>query len=112
MGAQFLCKIVPEVSREDLQSRLAAEQSRGGRQVSVLVADAHGGTDVRLLAQQAGRGMVLVLGAERAGAGKPWEPFPRVTIPQVSFDSLNVAMAGTVLLYELARARIGNRQAG
>ena len=112
MGAQFLCKIVPEVSSDDLQSRLAAEQTRGGRQVSVLVADAHGGTDVRLLAQQAGRGLVLVLGAERAGPGEPWEPFPRVTIPQVSFDSLNVAMAGTVLLYELARARIGNRQAG
>ena len=31
----------------------------------------------------------------------PWANAERVTIPQRRFDSLNVAMAGTVLAYEL-----------
>ena len=106
MGAQFLCRIVPEVSPSDLLSRLDAERGRGAAQTTIVVADAHGGTDVRTLAQQARRGVVLVLGAERNGPEVDWRLHPKVTIPQVSFDSLNVAMAGTVLLYELSRARV------
>ena len=49
--------------------------------------------------------MVLVLGSERAGPVAQWKRAERVTIPQRRFDSLNVAMAGTVLAYELSRTR-------
>lgn len=109
MGAQFLCKILPEVTPGDLLSRLDAERTRGSGPTAILVADAHGGEDIRTVGLLGGGGVVLVLGAERAGPGGQWEVFPRVTIPQVNFDSLNVAMAGTVLLYELSRARSGNQ---
>ena len=48
---------------------------------------------------------MLVLGAEREGL--PDEVLARcderATIPQAGGESLNVAMAGTVALYELAR---------
>ena len=51
--------------------------------------------------------VVLVLGAERGGV--PEEVLAtcaaRATIPQAGGESLNVAMAGTVALYELARRR-------
>ena len=58
-----------------------------------------------------GLGMVLVLGSERSGPVAQWAQAQRVTIPQRRFDSLNVAMAGTVLAYELSRfmARCGRR---
>jgi TrmH family RNA methyltransferase len=49
--------------------------------------------------------VVLVLGAEREGV--PEDVLAtcdeRGTIPQAGGESLNVAMAGTVALYELAR---------
>ncbi len=72
-----------------------------GRRVALV---AHGGTplaDVDLA-----RPVVLVLGAERAGL--PEDVLARcdvrATIPQTGeAESLNVAMAGTVALYELAR---------
>jgi tRNA G18 (ribose-2'-O)-methylase SpoU len=44
-----------------------------------------------------------VLGSERTGPTAAWACADRVTIPQRRFDSLNVAMAGTVLAYELSR---------
>jgi TrmH family RNA methyltransferase len=51
--------------------------------------------------------VVLVVGAEREGL--PDEVLAtcdeRATIPQSGGESLNVAMAGTVALYELARRR-------
>ena len=64
------------------------------------VADPHHGDDVR----QAGisGGLIVVLGAERTGPGGEWEKVPRVTIPQCRFESLNVAMAGTIIAYELS----------
>jgi RNA methyltransferase, TrmH family len=53
----------------------------------------------------AGSELVLVLGAEREGL--PSEVLERcderVSIPQAGGESLNVAMAGTIALYELAR---------
>ena len=77
-----------------------------------LALDARGGTalaDVELREP-----LTFVLGAEREGLpedllGRCDE---RVTIPQAeSADSLNVAMAGTVALYELARRRSASANA-
>jgi RNA methyltransferase, TrmH family len=56
-----------------------------------------------------GESVTFVLGAEREGI--PDEVLAacddRATIPIVGAESLNVAMAGTIALYELARRRLG-----
>lgn len=71
-----------------------------GRRIALVP---HGGTPLPELA--AGGDVVLVLGAEREGL--PPEVLARceerVSIPQAGGESLNVAMAGTIALYELAR---------
>jgi TrmH family RNA methyltransferase len=71
-----------------------------GKRVALV---AHGGTPLPELA--ADGEIVLVLGAEREGL--PPEVLERcgvqVTIPQSGGESLNVAMAGAIALYELAR---------
>jgi tRNA G18 (ribose-2'-O)-methylase SpoU len=77
----------------------------------VLVADSRGGEDARSIEQSA-EGTVLVLGDERLGPSQVWEGERRVCIAQQRFDSLNVAMAGTILLYELGKTPAGNRNAG
>ncbi len=120
MGAQFIVPVVLEVSPEDLlahlgsllpKASLAAEQSApsgaGAGQHSrpqVVVADPYQGDHARALADgDRGQGVVVVLGSERQGPSDNWDHARRVTIPQARFDSLNVAMAGTILLYELSR---------
>lgn len=109
MGAQFLSPVVIEVSTSDLLARLERLRTTGEEPAAVLVADSRGGADVRdVLAENPGGGYVLVLGGERQGPGESWAGCRRVCIPQQRFDSLNVAMAGTVLLYELSRARYGD----
>lgn len=101
MGAQFSVPVVTEVSVADLQARLRALQERGEPLPNVWVADPREGDDVRSLPEQGG--VVVVLGEERSGPSSEWAGARRVTIPQSRFDSLNVAMAGTILAYELAR---------
>jgi RNA methyltransferase, TrmH family len=109
MGAQFSLPVVTEVEAADLQARFAALTGKGQAVPRVLIADSNGGSDVREFAGKhaatAGRsaGTVLVLGSERTGPTATWARAERVTIPQRRFDSLNVAMAGTVLAYELTR---------
>lgn len=103
MGAQFLVPVITEVTQEDLKAKLQSMLSRGARSPEVVVADPHNGEDVRNVL--ADKGVLLVLGAERCGPSEEWEGCRRVTIPQALFDSLNVAMAGTILLYELSRGR-------
>jgi tRNA G18 (ribose-2'-O)-methylase SpoU len=105
MGAQFSVPIVTEVTAADLRAKLDRSADAKGSGPVVLVADPQAGEDVRGLSP--GTGTILVLGAERRGPGAEWEPERRVTIPQRGFDSLNVAMAGTVLLYELSRSASG-----
>ncbi|HLA80539.1 MAG TPA: RNA methyltransferase [Thermoleophilia bacterium] len=105
MGAQFLVPVVAEVLAGDLVARLQRLEERGGRHAQVVVADSRGGDDVSLVTGGDTKGIVLVLGAERRGPGQEWSGRRRVRIPQVKFDSLNVAMAGTILLYELRRGR-------
>jgi TrmH family RNA methyltransferase len=123
MGAQFMLPVVVEVSAADLFAKLEKLGSGCGADgkpaVQVLVADSRGGVDVRQTvdepvpgeASTPVGGTIIVLGAERTGPGEAWQDRPRVFIPQRRFDSLNVAMAGTILLYELAHARDGQGQA-
>ena len=99
MGGQFLLPVVTEVSALDLRARLKGLEARGEPVPAVLVADPHQGDDVRSVRLQTGA--IVVLGAERSGPGPEWADAQRVTIRQSRFDSLNVAMAGTILAYEL-----------
>ena len=105
MGAQFSIPVITEVEPRDLVGRFAALKAKGLGAPEVFVADSNGGADVREVAPAAGIGVLLVLGSERNGPLAEWHDARRVTIPQKRFDSLNVAMAGTVLAYELGRAR-------
>jgi TrmH family RNA methyltransferase len=115
MGAQFLMPVVTEVGLDDLEAKLAAEESRGNPAPTVIVADPRADVDCRLLAETVGRqggqgsptGVVVVLGSERGGLPEFRRPVLRVSVPQARFDSLNVAMAATILLYELSANRIG-----
>jgi TrmH family RNA methyltransferase len=110
MGAQFSLPVVTEVEAGDLQARIAGLAGRGEVTPRLLVADPRGGVDVREV--PATGGLVLVLGSERSGPVAEWEEAERVTIPQRRFDSLNVAMAGTILAYELSRARLASAAHG
>lgn len=106
MGSQFLTPVVVEVSPSDLLARLEGLRHGAKEPATILVADSRGGADVRdVLAKGPEQGHVLVLGGERQGPGEAWDGCRRVCIHQRRFDSLNVAMAGTVLLYELSRTR-------
>lgn len=99
MGAQFELPVVVEVSVADLRARLAGVAQREGCAPQVWVADPHEGNDVRQA--RSTDGLIVVLGAERTGPDSEWEGVPRVTIPQCRFESLNVAMAATIMAYEL-----------
>ena len=105
MGAQFLLPVVVEVTPEDLHARLGALRGRGGDVPQIWIADPHEGEDVRGLERDGAA--VVVLGAERSGPVSGWPGAGRVVIRQSRFDSLNVAMAGTILAYELAERRVG-----
>jgi TrmH family RNA methyltransferase len=106
MGAQFLLPVVTEVSAGDLRAALAALAARSSRVPQLLAADPHEGKDVRDVELQTGA--VVILGAERTGPGTEWVEVERVTILQERFDSLNVAMAATILAYELGRKAPGD----
>ena len=103
MGAQFSLPVVTEVEASDLQARVGALAAKGHAVPRLLIADSKGGRDIREVSGAGG--VVLVMGGERSGPVAQWEHAERVIIPQRRFDSLNVAMAGTVLAYELSRTR-------
>ncbi len=88
MGAIF---DVPTAAIDDAPGRRVAFVPRGGTPLPEL---------------ELGAPVVFVLGAERQGL--PEDVLAacdeRATIPQTG-DSLNVAMAGTIALYEAARRR-------
>ncbi len=102
MGAQFDLPVVTEVSVADLLAKLESVSDKQGTGVQVWVADAHEGEDIRAVPLTGGT--VVVLGAERGGAGSEWAGAQRVTIPQERFESINVAMAGTIFAYESYRS--------
>lgn len=110
MGAQFCLPVVIEVSPSDLVAKLTALAEKGLTTPRVLVADPHEGADIRAVA--AGNGLIVVVGDERTGPGPEWAFAERVNVPQQRFDSLNAAMAGTVLAYELFRQKLKRSSKG
>jgi RNA methyltransferase, TrmH family len=82
---------------------LAGFDEPPGRRIALLARDGTPLPELDLSGE-----VVLVLGAERAGL--PDDVLAtcaaRATIPQSGGESLNVAMAGTVALYELARRSV------
>jgi tRNA G18 (ribose-2'-O)-methylase SpoU len=109
MGAQFLLPVVTEVGSADLNARLAVVREGDSSVIEVWVADPYEGTAVRDVPLRPGR--IVVLGSERTGPSTGWQGARKVTIPQRKGDSLNVAMAATVLAYESSVAGWG-AQAG
>lgn len=110
MGAQFALPVVVEVSDVDLGAHFQAARARGETVPEVWVADPYHGDDIRTAPLRAGT--VIVLGGERSGPGSDWGEARRVTIPQARFDSLNVAMAGTIFAYECRRSSIAELGGG
>jgi TrmH family RNA methyltransferase len=102
MGAQFLLPVVVDVLPEDLRAWMAGLRERGDDVPEIVVADPYAGDDVR--GAMGSRGLVVVLGSERGGPREDWAEAARVAIPQKRFDSLNVAMAGTIIAYEIWRS--------
>ncbi len=101
MGSQFLLPIVTEVPAGDLAEKLTVSEAKGQSAVEILVADPHEGEDVAQAEWPSG--CVFVLGSERDGPGDEWQAARRVRIPQSRVESLNVAMAGTIIAYEAWR---------
>lgn len=101
MGSQFLLPVVTEVSADDLSQKLSVSEGKGGLPVKILVADPHDGEDISEV--DLSSGCIVVLGSEREGPGGAWQGVGRIRIPQSRVESLNVAMAGTVIAYEAWR---------
>lgn len=110
MGAQFVLPVVTEVSAADLRSKLETVGREHGLTPTVWVADPREGVDVAFADLAAGN--VVVLGAERSGPGPEWPGAARLRIPQERFDSLNVAMAATIIAYEWQRRLQHRRVSG
>ncbi|MCL5942232.1 MAG: RNA methyltransferase [Actinobacteria bacterium] len=111
MGAQFLSRVVVDVSPRDLAAKLRAAAERGGTLPTVVVADPRGEEPAAVLATVEG-GVLLVLGSERGSLPELGLATRTVAVPLAGFDSLNVAMAATVLLYESTRNRLGKGAEG
>lgn len=110
MGAQFLTRVVVEVTPADIAAKVEAEGRRGSPVPAIVIADPSAEVMVHDLCVSGPA--VVVLGAERGQLPEFATPTTRVAIPQAAFDSLNVAMAGTILLYELTRGRLGKADRG
>ena len=110
MGAQFFTRVMVEVSPSDLVAKIEADERRGVVRPTVVCADPAAEMSSSGLAVDGP--VVLVMGAEREGPAEIPGPVLRVAIPQVGLDSLNVAMAATVLLYELSRPERGKPRGG
>ena len=101
MGAQFALPVVVEVEARDLLAHVEALSARGQVPPKILVADPRSGVDIREVRRETAA--VVVLGSERSGPGDAWAGVQTISIAQSRFDSLNVAMAGTIIAYELSR---------
>jgi len=110
MGAQFSVKIAEEVTPEDLEAKLRADQQRGEPSPRVVLADPRAEQTVGDVASN--DGAVLVLGSERGAYPEMTLPYERAAVPQRGLDSLNVAIAGSIMLYELTGARLGKGSQG
>ena len=123
MGAQFHARIVTDVSAADVVSKLSADRGRGEEPPVIVLADPRGDVQAPdlvdaitpIAAAGDGRslpGVLLVLGSERGRLPDLCGTVKRVSIPQSGLESLNVAMAGTILLYELTHERRGHASPG
>jgi len=102
MGAIFQVPVFIGLEPDDLISRARAAA------VDIVCADPHEGLE--LWHADLAKDFVLVLGSEREGVPEEMlrAAAATVSIPQeASTESLNVAMAGTVVLYESLRQRAG-----
>ena len=98
MGAHFRLPILADRRWEEVEGALEQRQ--------ILLADAAGGTPYYQVDWTVPT--TLIVGGEAHGAGRKARGFAaeRVTIPmQGSVDSLNVAVATSILLFEAARQR-------
>jgi TrmH family RNA methyltransferase len=98
MGALFHLQLAEGAQPAVVGRLLLCHQSE------LLVADSHEGEDPRSLPP--GHKCMLVLGNEAAGISSQWRALPhrKIRIPLApAVDSLNVAVAGAILLYELSR---------
>ena len=102
MGAHFDLPVVEEVAPAHLSAKLDALARAGANPPRLVLADPRGDADVSVLTDKGTQPTVLVLGAERGGLPDFGRPVERVAIRQARFDSLNVAMAATILLYEFS----------
>jgi len=120
MGAQFHARIVTDVSAADVASKLTADLGRGEEPPMIILADPRGDTRAAGLLDTIapgddGRslsGVLLVLGSERGRLPELTGIVKHVSIPQTGLESLNVAMAGTILLYELTHERRSHADPG
>jgi TrmH family RNA methyltransferase len=104
MGAQFVEPVVMDVTADQLEAKLAADARRGLPSPALLVADPRGDLPAHTLGAMVGEeGAVLIMGSERGHLPTLTRAAHHVVIPQAKFDSLNVAMAATILLYEIAK---------
>jgi TrmH family RNA methyltransferase len=100
-GACFAFPIVEGVA---VVQTLAALGASGWRRVGAVMHDGRAPEEVDLRGRTA-----LVLGHETSGLSPDLPLDDRATIPMVMGESLNVAMAGTVLVFEAARQRRESR---
>jgi RNA methyltransferase, TrmH family len=96
-GACFALPIVEDVAVVEILEALGAA---GMRRVGAVMQDGHAPETFDFRAPTA-----LVVGHETAGVSPDLPLDARVTIPMAAGESLNVAMAATVLLFEAARQR-------
>jgi TrmH family RNA methyltransferase len=100
-GACFAFPIVEDVA---VVETLAALGAGGWQRVGAVMRDGHLPEQLDLRGRTA-----LVLGHETTGLSPHLPLDARATIPMAAAESLNVAMAGTVLLFEAARQRRASR---
>lgn len=110
MGAQFHMQVVEEVAPDDLEAKLRADEQRGSLVPRLVLADPRAQKMVGDLSD--GKGVVLVLGSERGKHPQMTLPYERMAVPQKNLDSLNVAIAGSIMLYELTGVRLGKEGRG
>ncbi|HUX87817.1 MAG TPA: RNA methyltransferase [Chloroflexota bacterium] len=105
MGAHFRLSILEDIGWDQLSPRLA-DRPRW-------LASAHHGVPYDQVDWQ--RDSAIILGGEAEGAGPEAEAAASdaVTIPMAGpVESLNAAMAGTILLFDVARVRRGQGEKG
>jgi TrmH family RNA methyltransferase len=105
MGAMFHLQLCENVTPKQLAPVLQRENTE------LIVADSGSGEDPKSLPRN--RNYVLALGHETLGVSREWRTLAskqvRIPISSVT-QSLNVAVAGSILLYELTQKQVESRR--